>query len=139
MRPDWDPYFLGIAKAVAARADCSRAQHGAVIVRPDRTIAATGYNGAPAGHPGCLTSGACPRAKLSYEDLPAGSSYDTGPGRCIALHAEQNSIIHCSWPDLQGATMYVTGQCCDGCFKMVLGTGIVRLVWPGGVWNRETK
>lgn len=136
MRPSWDDWGLGIALAVSARADCSRAQHGAIIMRPDRTIAATGYNGAPAGHLGCLTDGACPRASLSYADLPTGSSYDTGPGRCIALHAEQNCIIHCAWPDLQGSTMYVTGKCCDGCMKMVLGSGLSRVVWPAGDWIR---
>src|SRR5690606_13137912 len=52
-RPSWDEYFLEIAEAVSARADCSRRKVGAVIVSSDRRIVGTGYNGAPAGQPGC--------------------------------------------------------------------------------------
>lgn len=44
-RPDWDTYFLGVADAVAVRADCRRRQVGAVIVSEDRRIISTGYNG----------------------------------------------------------------------------------------------
>jgi dCMP deaminase len=47
-RPDWDDYFLGIARAVAARGECVRSRVGAVLVRDNR-IVATGYNGVPAG------------------------------------------------------------------------------------------
>lgn len=134
-RPSWHDYYLGIAKAVSARADCSRAQHGAIIVQNNR-IVATGYNGAPAGHPGCATRGACPRAKLAYDELATGSSYDTGPGACIALHAEQNALLRCSWADQQDATMYVTGACCAGCQKMVSGSALRRVMWPDGGWHR---
>lgn len=48
-RPDWDDYFLGVADAVAVRADCRRRQVGAVIVSEDRRIISTGYNGRPRG------------------------------------------------------------------------------------------
>lgn len=133
-RPTWDAYYLGVARAVAARADCSRAQHGAVIVK-DRTIVSTGYNGAPSGQPGCLTAGACPRAKLSYDQLASGSSYDTGPGACIAVHAEANALLRASWADMQGAAMYVTGACCQGCAKLVSASGIVVVYWPEDTWN----
>lgn len=119
-RPTWDEWGLGIARAVATRADCTRRQVGAVLVRPDHTIVATGYNGAAAGAPGCLTSGACPR----------GSSYDTGAGSCIAIHAEQNALLRASWDEMFGATLYVTDQPCDGCQRMIDATPVARVVWP---------
>lgn len=129
MRPGWDTYFLAIAEVVATRADCSRSKVGAVIVRDNR-IVSTGYNGAPSGQPGCLTAGACPRAKA---DVEPGSSYDTGAGSCIALHAEQNAILYCRRVDRLGATLYVTREPCDGCARLIAGSGIMRIVRPTDV------
>ncbi|HOQ28650.1 MAG TPA: cell division protein DedD, partial [Armatimonadota bacterium] len=72
--PGWDEYFVGIARAVAARAKCTRRQVGAVLVL-GRRIIATGYNGAAPGRPDCL-QGACPRGMLSYDDVPGLGDYD---------------------------------------------------------------
>lgn len=128
MRPDWDDYFLKITRAVARRADCSRRQVGAVIVK-DRRIVATGYNGAPSGNKGCLEGG-CPRAQ---SDAAPYSSYDTGPGSCIAIHAEANAIIYADRSRCEGATIYVTCEPCEGCSRLIAGAGIVRVVFP--LWN----
>jgi dCMP deaminase len=128
-RPDWDTYFLEIAKAVALRADCTRSKVGAVVVREHR-IMATGYNGYPAGSPGCLSDGICPRGQLSREELLPGSSYDSGPGVCGALHAEQNALLYCSYDQRQGATLYITRDPCEGCTKMLSGAGLSRVVTP---------
>src|SRR5690554_7251561 len=88
-RPDWDEYFLGIAGAVAARSDCERSRVGAVVVK-DRRIRGTGYNGAPAGMPGCST---CPRRT---SDCAPGSDYSN----CVAVHAEANALLYCDREDL---------------------------------------
>lgn len=90
-------------------------------------IVGTGYNGAASGAPGCLSDNACPRA---FSDVEPGSSYDTGPGACIALHAEQNLIMHANWKDLDGATLYVTREPCGGCWKLIKGARFQRVVWP---------
>ena len=149
-RPGWDDYFLGIAVAVAARADCTRRQVGAVIVK-DHRIVATGYNGAPAGRPGCASAGACPRGRhfaslagtMCYcghawpcpAHVDPGSSYDTGPGSCIALHAEANSLLYASRDACEGATMYVTCEPCYGCLRLIRGAGIVRMKSPELEWS----
>lgn len=131
-RPGWDEYFLVIAKAVSHRADCSRAQHGAVLVANQR-IVSTGYNGAPAGHLGCLTDSACPRASSRVASL---SSYDTGPGTCIAVHAEANALLYAA--RTPGAYMYITGEPCAGCVKLMWGAGVLKAVWmaPYGTIRR---
>lgn len=125
--PTIDRWALGIAVAVSRRGDCVRSQVGAVAVNKG-LIVGTGHNGAPAGDPGCLSAGACPRAN---SDVPPGSSYDTGPGACIALHAEQHLIMKANHADLGGATLYVTREPCGGCWKMVRGAGFARVMWPG--------
>lgn len=45
-RPDWDDYFLNIAREVARRSNCRKRQIGSVITR-DHRILTTGYNGTP--------------------------------------------------------------------------------------------
>lgn len=128
-RPSWDEYFLGIALAVSARADCSRRKVGAVVVR-DNELVKPGYNGSPPGGPSCLR-GECPRA---FSTVPPGSSYDRGtPGACVAVHAEANAVIRAGREGCLGSTLYVTDEPCDGCSKLVQAAGIVRVVWPGGI------
>lgn len=126
-RPDWDEYFLGIAVAVAARSDCVRRKVGAVVVK-DKRIRSTGYNGAPAGEPGCAT---CPRRT---SNVASGSSYDTGAGSCVAIHGEANALIYCNREDLIGSTIYITHDFgpCDGCLRLVKAAGVSRVVYPGG-------
>lgn len=128
-RPTWDEYYSEIAYAVSLRADCTRRKVGAIVVLGDR-IVSTGYNGAPTGEPGCLTAGACPRGRMSKADVAPGSSYDTGTGACIALHAEQNAILRAG-RDTRGATLYLTDEPCDGCTRLIKGAGFARVVYPG--------
>lgn len=152
-RPYWPEYFLGIAEAVAVRGDCTRRQVGAVIVKGDR-IVSTGYNGAPAGQPGCLSAGACPRGRhyqgVSVASVCAcgntwpcpdavdpGSSYDTGPGACISIHAEANALLYADYASCKGAMMYCTEEPCGGCRKLIAGAGILHVVW--GDSNSNSK
>jgi len=131
-RPTWDEWGLALAKTVATRADCTRRQVGAVLMTPDHSIVATGYNGAPAGEKGCLTASACPRGRMSTEAVEPGSSYDTGAGACIAIHAEQNALLRATWDDMFGATLYITDEPCDGCWRMIRATPIQMVVYPTG-------
>ncbi|MDG4783240.1 dCMP deaminase family protein [Micromonospora sp. WMMD961] len=124
-RPDWDSYYLGIAVAVAARADCTRRQVGAVVVR-DHRIVGTGYNGAPSGVPGCLTAGACPRGRLSYDQLAADSSYSN----CVAVHAEANALLRAGFEASRGAVLYITDPPCHECSRLIAAAGIARVVTP---------
>lgn len=119
-RPDFDTYFLNIAESVAARSDCERSRVGAVVTN-ERRIRSTGYNGAPAGRPGCAT---CPRRTSG---VAAGSDY----GNCVAIHAEANALLYCNREDLIGATLYITREPCDGCQKLIAAAGVVRVVTPG--------
>lgn len=133
-RPDWDEYFIGIAKAVAARATCLRRKYGAVITK-NNIIVSTGYNGAPAGMQDCLEVGKCTRKELQ---IPHGERYEL----CHSVHAEANAIIRASVDELWGSTIYIVGsdsdngEClsepCMMCKRMILNSKIAKAVYSDG-------
>jgi dCMP deaminase len=45
----WDDYFLGLCEAVAAKSKDTSTKVGAVVVRPNQSVASTGWNGFPRG------------------------------------------------------------------------------------------
>lgn len=119
--------WLYVAFAIAQRADCTRRQVGAVIVDHYDRIISTGRNGSPPGGPSCLR-GECPRGLITYEELPKDSSYDSGVGLCVAVHAEANAIIFGDPSRMRGGTMYVTEKPCVGCQRLIDGMGLQVLV-----------
>ena len=121
-RPNWDEYFMEVAKLTATRSTCLRRQVGAVIVK-DRHIIATGYNGAPRGLSHCDERGGCLRQELG---VPSGQRHEL----CRALHAEQNAIIQAAamGHGIEGGTIYITHQPCAICSKMIINAGISRIV-----------
>lgn len=162
-RPDWDAWALGIAEAVSLRGDCTRRQVGAVLLDEAHRVIGCGYNGGPRGGESCLAGEcprgrhyetsqcpgpphppdckcrvftgwcACGETWPCAFSVAPGSSYDTGPGTCIAVHAEMNALLDVSDRSrLVGATMYITEQPCAGCLKILKNTEIKTFVWPGG-------
>lgn len=127
MRPDWHQWALGIAEAVAQRGDCSRSKVGAVLLDEEHNIISVGYNGAQRGGPSCL-AGECSRAQSNVEP---GSSYDTGPGACVALHAEQNCLLYAGRQKAKNGSLYVTREPCQGCLRLIKGCAIKEVFWPG--------
>lgn len=93
-------YYLGIAKAVAARGTCLRKKFGCVIVKNDEIIS-TGYVGAPRGRVNCCELGYCTKKK-NFPDIRHGG-YDA----CRSVHAEQNAIISASRKDMMGSDLYL--------------------------------
>ncbi len=124
MRPSWDEYFMEIAEVVKTRSTCLRRQVGAIIVK-DKQILSTGYNGAPTGLKHCEETG-CIREQL---EVPSGERHEL----CRGLHAEQNAIIQASLHGvkIEGATIYVTTQPCVVCAKMIINSGIKKVVYKG--------
>jgi dCMP deaminase len=113
-RASWDEYFMKIALQAATRATCDRKHVGAVIVR-DKTILSTGYNGSIRGLAHC-------------DDV--GHMMDNG--HCVAtVHAEANAIIQAAknGTAINGADIYVTASPCWNCFKLIVNSGIKRIVF----------
>ncbi|WP_326827342.1 deoxycytidylate deaminase [Streptomyces sp. NBC_01751] len=132
-RPTWDEYFIGMAQAARTRADCTRAQVGAVVVHPIGGIPMlirAGYNGPPPGVPGCESAGACPRGRLSVAECARDSDYSN----CIADHAERNALRWTPVDQRAGSTLYVTRAPCPSCRTLIAANGLQRVVWPSGEW-----
>ena len=124
----WDRRFMQMAWVISSWASCYQQDRkiGAVIVK-DKRILTTGYNGAPAGIKTCVERGECLRKKLG---IPSGTKHEI----CYAIHAEQNAIIQAAklGVSIQGATLYCTHQPCVICAKMIVNSGIVRVVYEQG-------
>ena len=116
-RPNWNQYFINVAKEVASRSTCPRASVGAVIVR-DHRILSTGYNGSLSGEPHCADVG-CLMINNHCERT---------------IHAETNAIAQAArfGISIDGATMYLwsnTGiPSCAKCSQLIKASGIVKLV-----------
>lgn len=123
-RPDFDEYFMGLALAVRARANCLGSRVGAVIVKGHRVLA-TGYNGTPSKMQNCLDGG-CERC-AHPERFESGKGYDL----CICVHAEQNALLAAArfGISVEGATIYSTMRPCFGCTKELLQAGVERVVY----------
>ena len=121
-RPDWDVYFMEIAKVVAARSNCSRRHVAAVIVK-DKRIISTGYNGTPRGIKNC-NEGGCPRCN---SHAPSG----TGLEECICSHGEENAIVQAAYHGIsvKDSTLYTTFSPCLLCAKMIINAGIREVVY----------
>lgn len=80
---------------------------------------------------------ACGNAWPCADAVAPGSSYDTGPGACIATHAEGNAVADAMQRGLgrlTGAVLYVSCEPCEGCIRHVRNTtGIEAIIWPDGV------
>ena len=116
---EWNDYFLDIAKTVAKRSNCIRAQVGSVIVGTDKKIKATGYNGTPSKVVSCMELGYCYRIA---NNIPSGTCYET----CRSIHAEQNAIIQAGQDRAMGASMYIWGHnfICILCKRFIVQAGI---------------
>ena len=121
LRPSWDEYFMDIANIVKQRSTCQRRQVGAVIVKDNR-ILSTGYNGAPKGLKHCFEVG-CLRDKLK---IPSGERHEL----CRGLHAEQNAVVQAAvfGVAIEGSTIYTTLYPCILCTKIIINSGIRRVV-----------
>lgn len=106
-----DCRYLRMAKIWADNSYCTRRQVGALIVK-NKMIISDGYNGTPSGFP----------------NICEGEDGLTLP---YVLHAEANAItkIARSGNNSDGATLYVTDAPCIECAKLIIQSGIKRVVY----------
>lgn len=106
-----DTRYLRMAAVWAENSYCKRRQVGALIVK-DQMIISDGYNGTPSG----------------FENVCEDENNVTKP---YVLHAEANAItkVAASSNSSKGATIYVTSSPCIECAKLIIQSGIKRVVY----------
>lgn len=106
-----DLRYMRMARIWAENSYCKRRQVGALLVK-DKMIISDGYNGTPSGF------------ENECED-------ETNTSKPYVLHAEANAItkVARSSNSSDGATLYVTASPCIECAKLIIQSGIVRVVY----------
>jgi dCMP deaminase len=107
----YDKAYLRMAKTWSDLSHCERKQVGAIIVK-DGMIISDGFNGTPSGFDNCCEN-------------------ESGETRWYVLHAEANAILKVakSTHNCQNATLYLTLSPCKDCSKLVVQSGIKRIVF----------
>lgn len=107
----YDKAYLRMAAVWGALSHCERKQVGALIVK-NSMIISDGYNGTPTGFDN------------NCEDEDKKTQW-------YVLHAEANAIMKVakSTNNSNGATLYITLSPCRECSKLVLQSGIKRVVY----------
>jgi len=107
----YDKAYLRMAKTWSELSHCQRKQVGAIIVK-DGMIISDGYNGTPSG----------------FENVCEDEDNKT---KDYVLHAEANAItkVAKSGNSSDGATLYVTTSPCVECSKLIIQSGIKRVVF----------
>ena len=107
----FDEKYMEMAAVWATNSYCKRRQVGALLVK-DRMIISDGYNGTPSG----------------FENVCEDENGVTKP---YVLHAEANAIskVAKSGNSADGATLYVTASPCMECAKLIIQSGIRRVVY----------
>ena len=105
-----DLRYLRMARIWAENSYCKRRQVGALVVK-DKMIISDGYNGTPSG----------------FENV----CEDNNVTKPYVLHAEANAITKLarSSNNSEGSTLYVTASPCIECSKLIIQSGIKRVVY----------
>jgi dCMP deaminase len=106
-----DKRYLKMARIWASNSYCKRRQVGALLVK-DKMIISDGYNGTPSGF------------ENECED-------EQDATKAYVLHAEANAItkVAKSNNSSDGSTLYITTSPCMECSKLIIQSGIIRVVY----------
>ncbi|KAG2530604.1 hypothetical protein JM18_002060 [Phytophthora kernoviae] len=119
----WDDYFMSVAFLSAMRSKDPSTQVGACIVNPEKKIVGIGYNGFPNG----CDDDNLPWARESATQSPLETKYP------------MNAILNKNSTDVKGCTIYVALFPCNECAKLIIQSGISRVVYCSDKYNKDWK
>lgn len=119
---NWDLRFLELAKHIAMWSKDPSTKVGAVIVRPDRTLVSTGFNGF------------AQRMSDAYEFYR-----DRDEKYSRIVHAEVNAVLFAR-ASVAGCTLYTWPLApCDRCAVQMIQAGLTRFVYPKATIEMLTR
>lgn len=114
-------YLINMAKAASEASKDPSTKVGAIIARPDGSIASSGYNGFVKK---------CNEAFMTHEK----------PMKYLLVrHAEKNAISHCLDQDMSGYIMYITHAPCNECLKDILHEGIREIYYASDELTKKAS
>lgn len=130
-----DDRYMAIAEIWAGNSYAKRAKVGAILVK-DQMIISDGYNGTPKGF-----DNSCEHKEIESVRRDDGT-YKTvwvEKTKPWVLHAEANAItkVAKSNNSSEGSTLYVTMAPCVECSKLIIQSGIERVVYKEDYRNRD--
>ena len=104
---------MDMCRLVSSRSIDPHTQHGCVVVAPDNTVLATGYNSPPRG---------CDDSKVP---LTRPEKYDW------FVHSEAAAIANAAKHGVRidGSTFYITGWPCEQCSRLIINAGGVKIIY----------
>ena len=118
MSSKWDARILDLAKHISDWSKDPSPKVRCVVVREDREIRSTGFNGFPRG----------------IEDTAARLN-DREKKYPMICHAEENAIMHAAriGISLKDCVAYVTWPPCSRCTRSLIQAGVSEVVYPADI------
>lgn len=121
----WDDRFMEMARLLSTWSKDPSTKVGAVIVDEERRIVGTGYNGFPRH---------VKDDPVRYEEKLVKYS--------MIVHSEANAILNAA-KSVRGCTMYSTKFPCSECTKLIIQSGVARVIAPipspEGKWADDAR
>ena len=115
-RISWPDYFMLEALIAAQRSPDPNTSVGAVLIDKNKHIIATGYNGLPKG------------ININNIDWSRDNPKPEDTKYPYIIHAEVNCILNCNC-DTNKTVMYCTLHPCNECTKVIIQSGIKKVVY----------
>lgn len=107
----WESFFMSLACLLGKRSKDPKTQVGACIVTASYRVVGMGYNGMPDG---------------IHDSTVAWGSDEKHP---LVCHAEMNAVVKKCVSDVKGCTLYVTLFPCKDCTKVIIQSGIKKVIY----------
>jgi dCMP deaminase len=128
IRPNWDQYFMSLAYVASLRSDDPKTQVGACLVNEKQRVVGIGYNAMP--------------HDCDPKDLPWDEGVDDeNDDKWIktkypyVIHAVQMAVLNKNTADVEGCTLYTTLFPDSDCARIIIQSGITRVVY----WSEYSR